>query len=112
MLLGRSVYGSGMETLQVALTTLLADWFDDSNLPFALSILVMAMKVSGVANSLMGPTLHSAVTAFVVGLGLCSLSCVCGIVVCLQHKRYEGVDACSVATWPQRALVCRFGAAV
>ncbi|KAF4745852.1 hypothetical protein FOZ62_019202, partial [Perkinsus olseni] len=71
VLLGRVVYGLGGESMNVAQTTLLAEWFRGREIAFALGLNLSVARFGSVLNDLLSPGIeaHYGVTgAFVAGL--------------------------------------------
>lgn len=89
MLTGRAIFGVGAESLYITQTAILATWFDESSMSFALSVLLVATRMSSVANSLVAPAVGSAVTAFDIGCAVCGVAWVAAVFIALHHAAYE-----------------------
>lgn len=81
MLLGRVVYGFGGESLGVANSAVLAEWFKGKELAFAFGLNLSVARLGSVANNMISPALadsSSVVFALWFGVFLCgaSLGCV------------------------------------
>lgn len=75
MLLGRVVYGFGGESLGVANSAVLADWFKGKELAFAFGLNLSVARLGSVANNLISPALASSsgvVFALWFGVFLCA----------------------------------------
>lgn len=96
MLIGRVIFGVGMEWLYVAQTALLAFWFDDAYISLALSIFGAGTKVGSLTAVLTGSALGRPVTAFGFGLAICVGSLVCAVVVSLLHEQKCVCDGCAL----------------
>jgi MFS family permease len=80
MLLGRVVYGFGGESLAVANSAVLAEWFKGKELAFAFGLNLSIARLGSVANNMISPVLASSsslVFAIWFGVFLCGGSVVC-----------------------------------
>jgi MFS family permease len=89
MLTGRAVFGIGAESLYITQTAILASWFDESSMSFALSVLLVATRMSSVANSLVAPAVASANTAVDIGCAVCGVAWVASVFLALYHASFE-----------------------
>ena len=81
MLLGRVIYGFGGESLAVANSAVLADWFKGKELAFSFGLNLSVARLGSVANNMISPALASSSSvefALWLGVFLCggSLACV------------------------------------
>lgn len=81
MLIGRVIYGFGGESLGVANSAVLAEWFKGKELAFAFGLNLSVARLGSVANNIISPALASSSTvvfALWFGVFLCgaSLGCV------------------------------------
>jgi MFS family permease len=84
MLAGRVIFGLGGESLSVGQSTLMAVWFKDKELAFALAVNLSLGRLGSVVNDTLSPAVASAsglAASFWVGAGFCAVSV--GSAVCL-----------------------------
>lgn len=92
MLIGRVFFGIGGESLGVAQTKLMTDWFRGKELAFAMGLTVSVGTVGTVANNLLSPYFASAVSvpfALWVGTFLCILSFFSSVWTTFIDKKYR-----------------------
>lgn len=80
MLIGRVVYGFGGESLGVANSAVLAEWFKGKELAFAFGLNLSVARLGSVANNMISPALatsSSVVFALWFGVFLCVASVAC-----------------------------------
>ena len=80
MLIGRVVYGFGGESLGVANSAVLAEWFKGKELAFAFGLNLSVARLGSVANNMISPALASSSTvvfALWFGVFLCGASVGC-----------------------------------
>ncbi|KAF4716206.1 hypothetical protein FOZ62_022225 [Perkinsus olseni] len=95
VLLGRVVYGLGGESMNVAQTTLLAEWFRGHEIAFALGLNLSVARFGSVLNDLLSPGIeaHYGVTgAFVAGLIAVASTVVLTLALC-RFAQYTNEDA-------------------
>jgi hypothetical protein len=92
----RFVFGLGGESLTVANSALLADWFKGKELAFAFGVNLSIAKIGSVINNILSPALNSAVS-LVFAMWVGSLLCVLGVVLVLMtwpiDKHFDDVHA-------------------
>ncbi|KAF4750326.1 hypothetical protein FOZ63_027653 [Perkinsus olseni] len=94
VLLGRVVYGLGGESMNVAQTTLLAEWFRGHEIAFALGLNLSVARFGSVLNDLLSPGIeaHYGVTgAFVAGLIAVASTVVLTLALC-RFAQYNNED--------------------
>ncbi|KAF4759415.1 hypothetical protein FOZ63_033187, partial [Perkinsus olseni] len=94
VLLGRVVYGLGGESMNVAQTTLLAEWFRGREIAFALGLNLSVARFGSVLNDLLSPGIeaHYGVTgAFVAGLIAVASTVVLTLALC-RFAQYTNDD--------------------
>lgn len=93
LILGRVFFGLGGESLNVTHTTIIAHWFMDSNIAFAMGANIAVSRLGNVINSALTPTLfmikNDYFLPFFVGVVLCIFSFFCGIALCIVDKKVE-----------------------
>lgn len=93
LLVGRILFGIGGESLNVTQTTVIAHWFSDSNISFAIGLNIAIARIGSVMNSALTPTLYSISNSYFlplfVGLLLCVGSFLCGVALCILDKKAE-----------------------
>jgi len=81
---GRTVFGLGGESLSVAQSALIASWFAGKELAFALGLNLALARLGSVINDLVSIRVANAFSApypaFMVGVGVCLLSLMAGLV--------------------------------
>ncbi|KAF4684782.1 hypothetical protein FOZ62_025676 [Perkinsus olseni] len=94
VLLGRVIYGLGGESMNVAQTTLLAEWFRGHEIAFALGLNLSVARFGSVLNDLLSPGIeaHYGVTgAFVAGLIAVASTVVLTLALC-RFAQYTNED--------------------
>jgi MFS family permease len=84
MFIGRVVFGFGGESIAVANSSILADWFEGKEVAFAFGLNLSVARLGSVFNNLLSPVLaDSAGVPFALWFGtfLCGASMVCAFVV-------------------------------
>lgn len=99
MIVGRVVFGVGGESLSVAQTTIVATWFGDRELAFALGMNIAVARLGSTVNTALTPWIYEGTRSYtislLVGVILCVASFACGLVLCWMDKesdRREGKD--------------------
>jgi len=87
---GRVVFGLGGESLNVSQSTLVASWFGGKELAMALGMNISISRLGSVLNNMTEPLLYhltdSVVFGLFFGLGVCSVSLVCGVLLSLIDR--------------------------
>jgi MFS family permease len=92
MFLGRIVFGFGGESISVANSSILADWFAGKELAFAFGLNLSVARLGSVFNNLLSPALaNSAGVPFALWFGtiLCAMSFGCALVISPIDKAME-----------------------
>jgi MFS family permease len=92
MLLGRVVYGIGGESLGVANSAILSEWFKGKELAFAFGINLSIARLGSVINNLVSPTLADDVNiqfAFWFGVILCGSSVLSAVLIASFDKHFD-----------------------
>lgn len=96
MILGRVIFGFGGETLCVTQNTILAKWFGQKELAFALAMDIAVARIGGTLNSVLTPYFYSMTQGLFlplfVGLILCIASFGCGFGVYYMDKNADKVE--------------------
>jgi MFS family permease len=92
MLLGRTVYGLGGESISVATSAINSKWFAGKELALAFGINIAVSRLGSVFNNLISPSLansHSTPVSIWVGVGLNTLSVLCAVIIYYLTKKGE-----------------------
>lgn len=92
MFIGRVVYGFGGESLGVANSAILSEWFQGKELAFAFGINLSIARLGSVINNVVSPTLADGVDiqfAFWFGVILCGSSVLCAFVIASFDKAFD-----------------------
>lgn len=97
LILGRVIFGLGGESLGVTQSTLVAKWFGDKELAFALGLNIAVSRLGSTVNTAITPRIFDATNGyfvpFLVGLIICCFSFCAGLMLCwMDHEadRREG----------------------
>ncbi|KAI9345577.1 major facilitator superfamily domain-containing protein [Obelidium mucronatum] len=89
LLVGRTLFGLGGESLEVAVASILTDWFSGRGLAFALAINLAYARVVTASNDAISPILASKYTvvfAAWVGVGFCVFSFMNGLMLIWMNR--------------------------
>lgn len=92
MLIGRVIYGFGGESMGVANSAILSEWFKGKELAFAFGINLSISRLGSVMNNLVSPTLADSVDiqfAFWFGVILCGSSVLCAVLISSVDKSMD-----------------------
>lgn len=92
MFLGRIVFGFGGESISVANSSILADWFAGKEVAFAFGLNLSVARLGSVFNNLLSPVLaDSAGVPFALWFGtiLCGMSLGCALIISPIDKAME-----------------------
>lgn len=93
ILAGRVLFGVGGESLAVAQTRVVTDWFQDRELALAIGLNLSIARIGTVVNNVVSPWIarrwHSVAAAFWVGLASCAISLVCTVATIWVDTRYR-----------------------
>lgn len=92
MFVGRIVYGFGGESISVANSSIMADWFAGKEVAFAFGLNLSVARLGSVFNNLLSPVLaDSAGVPFALWFGtiLCASSVVCAFLIAPIDKAME-----------------------
>ena len=96
MIVGRVIFGLGGETLVVTQNTVLAKWFGDKELAFALAMDIAVARIGGTLNTVLTPFFYSETNGYFVplfvGLVLCIFSWFCGVAMCYMDKKADKME--------------------
>lgn len=97
MIVGRLIFGFGAETECVTQNVLLAKWFGEKELAFALAMDVAVARIGGTLNSLLTPYFYSLTQQYFVplfvGLMTCVFSWFCGVIICYMDQKADQAEA-------------------
>ena len=86
MLLGRVIFGIGGETLNVAQSVIVAQWFKGKELAFALGINISFSRLASTVNNIVEPRVFNARESvgdgYMLGYLVCCFSLFSGIALC------------------------------
>ena len=92
MLVGRVVYGFGGESMGVANSAILSEWFQGKELAFAFGINLSVARLGSVINNLVSPTLADSIDlqfAFWFGVILCGSSVLSAVLISIFDKAFD-----------------------
>ena len=93
LILGRVIFGLGGESLSVTQSTLVAKWFGDKELAFALGLNIAVSRLGSTVNTALTPRLYDGSGGFFlplfVGLILCCVSFVSGLGLCWMDREAD-----------------------
>ena len=92
MFVGRIIYGFGGESISVANSSIMADWFAGKEVAFAFGLNLSVARLGSVFNNLLSPTLaNSAGVPFALWFGtiLCAMSLGCALLISPIDKAME-----------------------
>ena len=93
LILGRVIFGLGGESLSVTQSTLVAKWFGDKELAFALGLNIAIARLGSTVNTALTPRLYDGSGGFFVplfvGLIICIASFVCGLALCWMDREAD-----------------------
>lgn len=93
LILGRVIFGLGGESLSVTQSTLVAKWFADRDLAFALGLNIAISRLGSTVNTALTPQFYDATDGyflpFFVGLILCCLSFIAGLGLCWMDRESD-----------------------
>ena len=90
MYLGRFIFGLGAESLCVAQSTIVSDWFEGKEVAFAMGIGLSISRLGSIFNNMISPKVantNSIASAFRIGALLTFGSCVMAVIIVLVEKR-------------------------
>lgn len=88
-IIGRMVFGFGGESLSVATSALLATWFKNKEMAFAMGLNLSVARLGSVINDQVSPAMHSVPLALLVGFFICCVSLASVVVLSLVDKMAE-----------------------
>ncbi|EQC31234.1 hypothetical protein, variant [Saprolegnia diclina VS20] len=100
ILAGRVIFGLGGETMWVAQSTFMTQWFDSTELAFAFGVNTCIARMGTVLNDKLSPVIadeYSVSAALWVGVVLCVASLLCNVLLAHIDRRAEAVHGSLVA---------------
>ncbi len=93
MIVGRVIFGMGSESLNTSQNSIMAQWFKDKEMSFAIGLCISVPKIGSAINSLVSPQIvergGTVADAFLVGGGFIIMSCISGLILMWMDKESD-----------------------